>query len=178
MYGTGKTVAKIAWGLTGAGHFLPESIKLLSTLPVDLFLSKAAEEVLKAYHLYQAIAGGKNKIFYDRAASSPAVNKLYKGAYRAVVIAPATSNSIAKFVNGISDNLVTNLFAHAGKARVPVIVLPSDVSPEIDSQAPNGIVKVYPRSIDLTNVRVLETFEDVTVVKNMQELEKCISIVL
>lgn len=165
---------KIAWGITGAGHFLPESVDLLQKLNnVDLFLSKAAEEVLKSYRLNERLEG--LTVFYDRAASSPPVTRLYTGKYKAVVVAPATSNSVAKFVLGISDNIVTNLFAHAGKTNVPAIVLPCDVEGDLDSQAPGGMVKVYPRDIDLDNIRRLAEFAGVTVVADIRELEKCLN---
>ena len=39
---------RIAWCITGSGHYLKESIDLMLTLEnVDLYLSKAGEEVLK-----------------------------------------------------------------------------------------------------------------------------------
>ena len=42
---------KIAWCITGSGHYLKESIDLMLTLEnVDLYLSKAGEEVLKWYN--------------------------------------------------------------------------------------------------------------------------------
>ena len=38
----------VAWGITGAGHFLKECIYLIAELgDVDVFLSRAAEEVLR-----------------------------------------------------------------------------------------------------------------------------------
>ena len=41
---------RIAWCITGSGHYLKESIDLMLTLEnVDLYLSKAGEEVLKWY---------------------------------------------------------------------------------------------------------------------------------
>ena len=41
---------RIAWGLTGSGHYLKESMEIIRSLnDVDLFLSKAGEEVLKWY---------------------------------------------------------------------------------------------------------------------------------
>ena len=41
---------RIAWCVTGSGHYLKESIDLMLTLEnVDLYLSKAGEEVLKWY---------------------------------------------------------------------------------------------------------------------------------
>lgn len=169
---------RIAWGLTGAGHFLPEIAELVKRIDgVDLFVSRAAAEVLKMYHLEKVPSCGE-RYFFERNASSPVVSKLYLDRYRLVVIAPATSNSVAKFVYGISDTLVTNLFAHAGKARVPVLILPTDVSPGMDSRAPGGMVRVYPRQIDLENTARLTSFAGVTVVKNVRELEKCLNIYL
>lgn len=166
---------RIAWGLTGAGHFLPEVIELVETIAdVDLFVSRAANEVLRKYQLEKVLSCAQG-VFYDRSASSSVVNRLYLGYYRVIVVAPATSNSVAKFVHGISDNLVTNLFAHAGKAQVPAIVLPTDVTSELDSRAPGGMVQVYPRQIDLENTGLLESFAGTTVVKNVQELEECLS---
>ena len=41
---------KWAWVLTGSGHFFNETIELINTLKnVDVFVSKAAEEVLVMY---------------------------------------------------------------------------------------------------------------------------------
>ena len=42
---------RIAWCITGSGHYLKESVDLMLTLDnVDLYLSKAGEEVLKWYN--------------------------------------------------------------------------------------------------------------------------------
>jgi flavoprotein len=171
-----KVASRIAWGIAGAGHFLTEVADILQPIPdVDLFLSRAAEEVIKRYRLERMLSGGVQRIFYDRAASAPEVNKLYLGHYRLVVVAPATSNSVAKFVCGISDSLVSNLFVHAGKARVPILVLPTDVAPELSSTAPGGKVQVYPRQVDQENVRRLEAFEGVKVVKDLESLKVCLN---
>ena len=44
----------IAWGITGAGHFLTECGDVLAELAeVDLFLSRAAEEVVRMYGAQQ-----------------------------------------------------------------------------------------------------------------------------
>ena len=44
-------IKRIAWCITGSGHYLKESIEIMLTLNnVDLFLSKAGEEVLKWYN--------------------------------------------------------------------------------------------------------------------------------
>ena len=88
-----------------------------------------------------------------------------------LVVAPATSNTVAKCVCGISDNLATNVFAQAGKCRVPSIVFACDTAPEMETEAPEGMVKVYPRRIDLENTRRLADFEATTVVETLPALQ-------
>ena len=106
----------------------------------------------------------------DTAASAPPVGLFYNGTYELLVLAPATSNSVAKMVCGISDTLVTNVYAQAGKCRVPSIVFACDVAPEMDSEAPGGTVKVFPRRIDLANTERLREFEYTRVVTSLDEL--------
>jgi len=122
---------RIAWGITGAGHALDECIKtLLKYENVDVFLSRAAEEVVGVYGLDVFLNTPRLRVYRENRASSPLVGRLFAGMYRLLVVAPATSNSIAKFIHGISDTLVTNLLAQAGKARVPIVVFPTDLAPE------------------------------------------------
>jgi dihydromethanopterin reductase (acceptor) len=164
---------RIAWAITGAGHTLEECVKVLQGhANIDIFLSRAAEEVLQMYHLNTLLPGLENRMYREAQASSPMVSRFFAGVYRVLVIAPATSNSVAKFVYGISDTLVTNLFAQAGKSQVPILVYPTDQSNEVDSLGPRReSIKVYPRPIDLENTAKLRSFPGVTVVCNREELE-------
>ncbi|HEY8354621.1 MAG TPA: flavoprotein [Methylophilaceae bacterium] len=166
------TEQRLAWALTGSGHYLRECLDIINGLEqVDLFLSRAAAEILQQYG-YKHNVG---RVFQDKTASSVPVELFYHGRYHTLVIAPATSNTVAKMVAGISDNLVTNLYAQAGKTRVPSIVFACDTEPELESEAPRqNIVKVYPRRIDLQNMETLKTFEETTVVRDMQELHAAI----
>lgn len=159
---------RLAWALTGSGHYLRECLDIIAQLQdVDLFLSKAAAEILQQYG-YQHNVG---RVFQDKTASSVPVELFYQGKYHTLIIAPATSNTVAKMVAGISDNLVTNLYAQAGKTRVPSIVFACDTAPELESEAPrDNIVKVYPRRIDLANMEALRNFEETTVAGDMQQL--------
>lgn len=163
---------RLAWAITGSGHYLRECLDIIHTLQdVDLFLSKAAAEVLQQYG-YKHNVG---KVYQDKTASSVPVELFYQGHYHSLVVAPATSNTIAKMVCGISDNLVTNLYAQAGKTLVPSIVFACDTAPELESEAPREhMVKVYPRRIDLENVAKLKTFEATTIVEDMSSLNTAI----
>lgn len=169
-----KTVEKprLAWALTGSGHYLRECLEIIDGLEdVDLFLSRAAAEVLQQYGFKHRVA----KVFQDKTASSVPVEMFYYGSYHSVVVAPATSNTIAKMVYGISDTLVTNVYAQAGKCGVPSIVFACDTAPEVESEAPReNMVKVFPRRIDLDNIARLQTYEDTTVVSDMQQLQAAI----
>lgn len=165
---------RIAWAITGAGHVLEDCIEAaLVNDRVDIFLSRAADEVVRMYRLDSRIAVPKVRIYEEGKPSAPVVVRLFGGEYSVLVVAPATANSVAKFVNGIADTLVTNLFAQAGKTRVPIIVFPTDTEPEMDSVGPRGEkVKVYPRQIDLNNTAKLRNVPGVTVVTSRQELER------
>ena len=164
---------RLGWVITGSGHFFEECLDIMSRLgEFDLFVSKAAEEVVRMYRKKKSNFPPQTRIFRDTTASSAPVGFFYKNLYHTLIIAPATSNSIAKFVAGISDNLATNIFAQAGKCKVPCIVLACDTEPEHDTKAPSRMVKVYPRKIDLENTRKLKSFELTSVVSSVQQLKK------
>jgi dihydromethanopterin reductase (acceptor) len=171
-----NTPQRLAWAITGSGHYLRESLAILNTLQeVDIFLSKAAAEIIKQYGFQADLEATGHKIYQDKTASSVPVEMFYEGKYHTLVIAPATSNTIAKMAYGFSDSLVTNLFAQAGKTRVHSIVFACDTAPELESEAPrDNIVKVYPRQIDLENVAKLTQFADTEVVDDMQALQHAI----
>lgn len=164
---------RIAWAITGAGHTLKECAELiLKHDKVDVFLSRAAEEVLRMYKLEHFLAAPDIAIYREALASAPVVGRLSSGVYRVLVVAPASSNSVAKFVFGIADTLVTNMFAQAGKAQVPVLVYPTDLESEMNSAGPGGEpLRIYPRPIDLENTAKLRAFAGVTVVSSREELE-------
>lgn len=178
---------RLAWAITGSGHYLRECLDVLQALknqnltPVDVFLSKAAAEIIKQYGFQTQLEAAANRVFQDKTASSVPVEFFYKGQYHTLVIAPATSNTVAKMAYGFSDSLVTNLYAQAGKTRVPSIVFACDTVPAlgvsfIESEAPReNIVKVFPRQIDLDNVAKLSQFEITQVASSIDELQKTLN---
>lgn len=164
-----------AWVLTGSGHFFIESFALIHELPAcDVFISKAAAEVLRMYKLKPDFPE-TTRVLQDKTASAIPVGEFYHGVYHTVVVAPASSNTVAKCVWGISDTLATNVFAQAGKCRIPSIVFACDTAPELETMAPHGMVKVYPRRIDLENTDRLKAFELTEVVESLADLRAAIA---
>ena len=166
---------RLAWALTGSGHFFTECLEFMSKLErFDLFVSRAAAEVVRMYKSEMKSLPADVRVFKDTTASAAPVGLFYEGVYHALVVAPATSNTVAKCVAGISDTLATNVFAQAGKCRLPIIVFACDTAPELETMAPGGMVKVFPRRIDLENVERLRGFENTEVVESMAELRSSV----
>jgi hypothetical protein len=175
---------RFAWVLTGSGHFLIECLAMALSLPaIDFFLTRAAEEVLPMYgwtveRLRQRLkeqTQGRGRVIRDSSYSSVPVGLLYRGHYHTVVIAPATSNTVAKCVCGISDTLATNMYAQAGKCRIPSVVFACDAEPVVVTEAPDGEVTLYPRAVDLDNTARLRRFELTSVVTSPDQLAEAVS---
>jgi len=168
-----KGQLRIAWGITGAGHLLSPCVELLLSLEkADVFFSAAGLEVVKLYNLYNSLLNSAHTLFSDTDAGSLPVTRLYKGAYDLVIIAPTTSNSVAKMVSGISDSLVTNLFAHAGKCKVPILVLPCDIEGDLTSATHQGEqVSVHVRPVDRDNSKKLAEWPEVTLVHSPKQIK-------
>ena len=139
---------RIGFAFTGAGHLLNESVQIDKKLAKDheltIFLSGAGEDVLKMYGLYDrvvSLTGGKyRELATDRTQkfSYPITGRLSLGKYDLLIVTPATANTVAKIVHGISDTLVTNAVAQAGKGAVKTLIVPVDIHPgPIDTVLPS-----------------------------------------
>ena len=142
---------------------------------MDLFLSAAAEEVLPIYQYAIDSLRGRFRIFRDKTASAVPVGTLYTDVYHTVVVAPATSNTVAKCALGLSDSLPTNMFAQAGKLGIPGIVFACDTEPVVVTKAPHDWVTLRPRRIELDNVARLREIDHAIVVSSPDELEQALS---
>jgi dihydromethanopterin reductase (acceptor) len=141
---------KIAWGITGAGHFLRESFDVFkdlkqnnNDLKVTAFLSSAGEEVARMYGLedkLKSISCGEylEELFPEsgQGASIPKAGRFLLHKYDCLIVTPATSNTVAKIAHGIADTLITNIVAQAVKGSVPVYIVPVDISGTIESRMP------------------------------------------
>ena len=144
----GGLASYIAWAITGAGHRLSEIFKVMRDLKasgvgITVFLSAAAKEVVRMYGLEAVLREVASGAYYEEVltdegegASKPTAARLARGAYKVLVVAPATANTVAKIVHGIADNLVTNAVAHAQKGGVPILILPTDQKQEVETFIP------------------------------------------
>jgi len=133
--------------------------------------SAAAEEVLPIYKLHIDALRPRFRVFRDKTASGVPVGMLYDDIYHTVVVAPATSNTVAKCAFGISDTLPTNMFAQAGKLGIPGIVFACDTEPVVVTKSPHDWVTLRPRRIELDNVERLRGIDFCHVVASPAELE-------
>lgn len=132
----------ILWCITGAGHLLQEvcnSIREFSRKnKITVAFSNAGYEVSQMYGFFEKISESAVEVILekDQGYSSHVCGRFVNGEYKMVVIAPCTSNTVAKIAHGISDSLVSNIAAQALKGRIPVIVLPTDIEKIARSKSP------------------------------------------
>ena len=172
---------KVAWGISGAGDKIAEIIDIMksvkkeyeNTIEIHVFLSKAAETVMKFYGLEEDLKKNFQKVFLELNSNSPflaAWMQMHK--YEFLLIVPGTSNTVAKIAFGIGDTVLTNAVSMSLKAFVPVYIVPTDYEEKIVyTKLPNGKeMKLRVRKEDAENVRRLESMEDVHVLENPQKI--------
>ncbi len=129
---------RVVWAITGAGHGLRKLFWLLYGLKREedfsftVVLSRAGREVARIYGVLDKmplIAGGGRyeEVFEDNPTGYPVAGRLMMGRYDALLIAPASGNTVAKIAHGIADNIVTTSFAMAQKSGIPIIVMPTEI---------------------------------------------------
>ncbi len=174
---------KVAWGITGAGDKIAEILEVMKDLrkqsedlvEIDVYLSKAAETMLKFYRLEDDLRQNFAKVQVEVNSNSPFLASwLQIRKYEFLLIAPASSNSVAKIVNSIGDTMITNSAIMSLKAFVPVYILPTDFKESIVyTKLPNGKeMKLRVRKEEAAHVRKLEAMEDVHVLENPQKMRE------
>ena len=172
---------KVAWGITGSGDKLKETLEIMTklkekygkTVEIEVFLSKAAEQVAKYYKIYDRLSTGFSSFWVEENANKPFLaGRIQLGEVRFFIVAPATSNTVAKIVHGVSDTLVTNSVIQALKSSVPVFIMPCDYHEgEITTTLPNGkSLKLRVRKEDADNVRLLESMEGLKPFEKPEEI--------
>ena len=129
---------RVLWIITGSGSHMRCVADIVCEIVetntrVDLGFTGAGYEVARMYgvhaKLLQCIAG-VGEIYLEGWSRSfwPLVGRVAIGYYQLVVLAPATSNTVAKIVHGIADSLASAVASQALKANIPLVILPSDVA--------------------------------------------------
>jgi archaeoflavoprotein AfpA len=174
---------KIAWGISGAGDQITEIIQIMKeikaqyadTLEIQVFASKAAETVLKYYQLEEEVKKNFAKYAVEVNANAPFLAaSLQMHRYEFLLIAPASSNTVAKIAWGIGDTMLTNAASMSLKAFVPVYIMPVDYEEKtVVTKLPNGKdLKLRVRKEDAENVRRLEHMEDVHVLPDREKIRE------
>lgn len=172
---------KVAWGITGSGDRLPETIDTMieikkqyqNDVDVRVYLSKAGEQVVKWYRLHERLKQNFEKVWVELNSNSPFLaGDLELGKSEFLLIAPATSNTVAKIAVGITDTLLCNSAIMALKAFVPVYIMPSDYKEgTVVTRLPDGKdLKLRVRKEDAENARKLSRMENVFVLEKPEDI--------
>jgi len=172
---------RVAWGITGSGDKLSETINLMEELKemyegrvdIRVYLSKAGEQVAKWYKLYEPLKRCFEKLWVESGPNSPFLaGELQLGKFEFLLIAPATSNTVAKIAAGICDTLLCNSAIMALKAFVPVYVVPTDFRKKsIVTKLPEGNnLRLRIRKEDARNTQVIAAMDGVTVLERPESI--------
>jgi len=174
---------RIAWGITGSGDKLVETMEVMKEIKkrfegqadIRVYLSKAGGHVIKYYGIEKELEENFGRLWTEINPNAPFLAGLLQmGKFEFLLIAPATSNTVAKISTGIADSLLSNAAIMALKAYVPVYIMPSDYREgEVTTILPNGReMKLRIRKEDAEHVKRLENMEDIYVMEKPQEIEK------
>ena len=176
-----KKNSKVAWGITGSGEKMPETVNVMKHVKdefedrVDLkvFVSKAGDQVLKYYKLSNFLQENFGKVLVEINSNSPFLaGQMQSGKFELLLIAPTTSNTVAKIAMGITDSMLSNAAIMSLKAYVPVYVMPSDYAEgTIVTKLPSGKdMELRIRKEDADNVRKLAQMDRMFILKKPEDI--------
>jgi archaeoflavoprotein AfpA len=176
-----KKPKKVAWGITGSGDRLRETFEVMKKVNEDfedlvdirVYVSKAGDQVLKYYKLSNDIVEIFDKVWVETNANAPFLaGQLQMGKFEFLLIAPATSNTVAKIAMGLADSLLSNAAVMGLKAYVPLYIMPSDYEiGTVTTKLPNGRdLKLRIRPEDVEHVRKLTKMDDVHVLEKPEDV--------
>jgi len=137
------------------------------------YLSKAGEQVIRYYKLVNDLNETFGKFFVEKNPNTPFLaGQLQTGRFEFLLIAPATSNTVAKISMGIADSLLSNAAIMALKAFVPVYIMPSDYEEGVVvTKLPDGKdLKLRIRKEDVEHVKKLSKMDDVYILEKPEDI--------
>lgn len=176
-----KKKKRVAWGITGSGDRLIEVFDVMKQIKnqyqddsrTTVYISKAGDLVVKYYRLFKELHKEFEKIRIEVNSNIPTLAvQLQSGKIEFLLIAPASSNTVAKISNGIADTLLCNAAIMALKAFVPVYILPCDFKEGVTvTKLPDGSeMKIRVRKEDAEHTRKLAAMDGVFVVEKPEEI--------
>lgn len=171
---------KIIWAITGSGDRIIETTKIMKEInkkyedefDIRIYISKAGDQVLKYYGLFKDLEIDFDKTWVEVNSNNPFLaGQIQLGQFEFMVIAPTTSNTVAKISLRIADSLIPNAAIMGQKVGTPIYVMPSDVEEGVViTKLPDGSdLKLTIRKEDVEHVEklakmgvnILKTPEDI-----------------
>ncbi|MFH0897714.1 MAG: archaeoflavoprotein AfpA [Candidatus Bathyarchaeota archaeon] len=174
---------KVVWGVTGGGDKLAETIQVMidlkklyaSKVDIKVYLSKAGEQVVRSYRLANYLKANFGSILVEINSNSPFLSgALELGEFEFLLIAPASSNTVAKISTGIADTLLSNSAIMALKSFIPVYILPTDYREGLTvTKLPDGReLKLRIRKEDAANVKKLARMDDMHIIVRTEDIHQ------
>ena len=178
-----KKMKRVAWGITGSGDRLLEVIETMKQLKkqykdevrITVYLSTAGNQVVHFYHLAKDLKESFDKVRVESNSNVPTLAvQLQSGKIEFLLIAPTTSNTVAKIATGIADTMLTNAAIMSLKSFVPVYVVPCDYKEGTTvTQLPDGTdMKIRVRKEDVEHTKKLAAMDGIFVVEQPEEIRK------
>ncbi|HMK53741.1 MAG TPA: archaeoflavoprotein AfpA [Methanobacteriaceae archaeon] len=172
---------KVAWGVTGAGDKILQTLEVMKKIKkdyekqvdIEVFISKSGDQVVKYYGISNEIETNFDKVWVEINANSPFLaGNIQLGKYEFMLIAPTTSNTVAKISMRMGDTLLSNAAIMGQKADVPIYILPSDYEEGVTiTKLPDGKdLKITIRSEDVEHVEKLANMYETYIVKEPEDL--------
>lgn len=162
--------SKVAWGITGSGEKILDTVAMMERMKdqyqdyfdIWVYISKAGDQVLKYYNISNVLETTFDKIWTEINANAPFLaGQIQLKKFEFLLIAPATSNTVAKISLRIADTLLTNAAIMGQKTSTPIYIMPTDFREgTVTTKLPNG------RDLDIT-----VTKKDAEHVKNLKNME-------
>jgi archaeoflavoprotein AfpA len=174
---------KVVWGITGSGDRIRETAEIMKEMrrkyddevEIRVYISKAGDQVVKYYKLFPELEQEFDKIWVEANANAPFLaGQVQMGRFEFLLIAPATSNSVAKISLRIADTMLTNAAIMSQKVLLPLYIMPSDFKEgEVITKLPDGRdLKLVIRKEDVEHVQKLAVMEGVTMLERPEDIPR------
>jgi len=172
---------KVAWGITGSGDRILDTVDVMKEMKkkyeevvdIRVYISKAGEQVAKYYKLFPELDSEFDKMWVEINANAPFLaGQIQMGQFEFMLIAPTTSNSVAKISLRIADTMITNAAVMSQKVMLPLYIMPSDFKEgTVITRLPNGKdLELMIRREDVEHVQKLAAMKGVSMLEKPSDI--------